>query len=474
MAKYQQYAEYKDFGAEWLPTLPIQWKVERVKRMLSLRRSIVGDEFDKFQLLSLTLRGVIPRDISNGDGKIPESFNTYQQVHKDDLVFCLFDMDETPRTVGIAEQQGMITGAYNVYASLNCSYPKYLYYYFLHLDYFKGLKPFYTGLRKVVRADTFSNIEIPCPSIIEQTQIANFLDHETTKIDSLIEKQKQLIQLLKEKRQAVISHAVTKGLDPRVKMKDSGVEWLGEVPEHWRVAPLKYLIASKRGAVKAGPFGSHLKNSDMEGEDVKVISQKNVIANDLYIGEAMISKQKYRELEVFTIQQDDILVTTRGTIGRTCVFKEKFPAILHPCLIRLQVDFKKVIPELIALIIQESGYEMEQILVKSNATTIEVIYSDNLINTIVVIPSNLFEQAQILNYINEQKVYFDKILTKANQMIQKLKERRTALISAAVTGKIDVRDWQSPHIGLGTQLNEEFKKVGLVNAGFTLPERPIE
>ncbi len=127
VAKYQKYAEYKDSGVEWLPTLPKQWKVERVKRMLSLRRSIVGDEFNKFQLLSLTLRGIIPRDISNGDGKIPESFNTYQQVHKDDLVFCLFDMDETPRTVGIAEQQGMITGAYNVYASLNFSYPKYLY-----------------------------------------------------------------------------------------------------------------------------------------------------------------------------------------------------------------------------------------------------------------------------------------------------------------------------------------------------------
>ena len=240
MAKYQQYNEYKDSGVEWLSQLPVGWDIERTKRMLSLRRELVGANSLDYQLLSLTLRGVIPRDISNGDGKIPADFSTYQEVEKKDLIFCLFDIDETPRTVGLSPEKGMITGAYNVYKTSNRCSSRYAYYYFLHIDLRKGLRPFYTGLRKVVRSETFGNIKMPCPSYEEQAQIANFLDHETAQIDTLIEKQQTLIQLLKEKRQAVISHAVTKGLNPDAPMKDSGVEWLGEVPEHWVVSKLKF------------------------------------------------------------------------------------------------------------------------------------------------------------------------------------------------------------------------------------------
>ncbi|WCP67408.1 restriction endonuclease subunit S [Vibrio tubiashii] len=292
--------------------------------------------------------------------------------------------------------------------------------------------------------DTFVNFAYASPDIAEQTQIANFLDHETTKIDTLIEKQQQLIKLLKEKRQAVISHAVTKGLNPQAPMKDSGVEWLGEVPEHWVVSPIKHLLRQKKGAVKAGPFGSHLKNSDMDGGDVKVITQKNVIKKNLSIGDSFISEQKYRELSGFTIEKEDVLITTRGTIGRTCVYSDEAVAILHPCLIRMQCDETKVIPELLALIIQDSGYAMEQILVKSNATTIEVIYSDNLVNTEICVPKTIDEQVRLLEFVELETDKFDSLVRKAESAISLMQERRTALISAAVTGKIDVRNWQAP------------------------------
>lgn len=446
MAKYQKYAEYKDSGVEWVDDIPSTWEVKPVFALFTpeMEKNLDGIETN---VLSLSYGRIIQRDVENNHGLLPESFNTYQIVNDGDIILRLTDLQNDKRSlrVGLATQKGIITSAYLKLSALKEIDPKFAYRLLHSYDTTKVFYGMGGGLRQSMKFEDFRRLPILVPPKSEQTQIANFLDHETAQIDTLIAKQEKLIELLKEKRQAVISHAVTKGLNPNVPMKDSGVEWLGEVPEHWLVSPLKYLIASKRGAVKAGPFGSHLKNSDMEGGDVKVISQKNVISNDLYIGEAMISEQKYRELEVFTIEQDDILVTTRGTIGRTCIFKEKFTAILHPCLIRLQVDTKKVIPELIALIIQESGYEMEQILVKSNATTIEVIYSDNLINTLVVIPKNLSEQSQILNYISEQKAYFDKVLAKANQIIKGLSERRTAIISAAVTGKIDVRNWQHPN-----------------------------
>jgi len=463
MAKYQKYADYKDSGVEWLRDIPKSWFIGDFRRGIDFLTDFEANgsfadvkanvDLDSEEKFAWYVRATDLQNLRFGmvDGNRTIDSKAYSFLNKTTLYggeLLVAKRGEIGKVYLMPKVSSKATLAPNLYLIRlnNLLNPKYTFFWFLSL-YGKPqleLADKSTTIGALYKDDVKA-CQMLYPSYKEQTAIANFLDYETAKIDNLIAKQEMLIELLKEKRQAVISHAVTKGLNPNAPMKDSGVEWLGEVPEHWLVSPLKYLIASKRGAVKAGPFGSHLKNSDMEGGDVKVISQKNVIANDLYIGEAMISEQKYRELEVFTIEQDDILVTTRGTIGRTCIFKEKFTAILHPCLIRLQVDTKKVIPELIALIIQESGYEMEQILVKSNATTIEVIYSDNLINTLVVIPKNLSEQSQILNYISEQKAYFDKVLAKANQMIKGLSERRTALISAAVTGKIDVRNWQHPN-----------------------------
>lgn len=439
MAKYEVYAEYKDSGTKWLPILPKNWRVERVKRMLFLQRTIVGSDFDQFQLLSLTLRGIIPRDISNGDGKIPESFSTYQQVNTDDLVFCLFDMDETPRTVGISQEKGMITGAYNVYSSLGRGIPKYLYYYFLYLDYFKGLKPFYTGLRKVVRSDTFANIEIPCPSIFEQTQIANFLDHETAKIDSLIEKQQLLIQLLKEKRQAVISHAVTKGLNPNVPMKDSDVEWLGQVPEHWDVSRFKFVCTS----IIAGPFGSSITKDMYVYKGYKVYGQEQVIPNDFEVGDYYISEKDYIELNRYAVYPKDILISCVGTFGKIAVFPENAEkGIINPRLIKATIAnifnpyfFREYL---------KSDAVFKQFEQLSRGGTMGVINIGILNEIVAVVPSRI-EQDEIYNFIQYQKNKFNTLINKAKAAIELSQERRTALISAAVTGKIDVRNWQNPN-----------------------------
>ena len=443
VAKYQKYAEYKDSGVEWLPTLPKQWKVERVKRMLSLRRSIVGDEFNKFQLLSLTLRGIIPRDISNGDGKIPESFNTYQQVHKDDLVFCLFDMDETPRTVGIAEQQGMITGAYNVYASLNFSYPKYLYYYFLHLDYFKGLKPFYTGLRKVVRADTFSNIEIPCPSVFEQTQIANFLDYETAKIDSLIEKQQQLIQLLKEKRQAVISHAVTKGLNPNVLMRDSGVEWLGEVPEHWNTLPLKLCVQTRKGVA--------FKAVDFCDAGIRVVKASDIKQKTIRESETFLPNSYVNEFPKAVLHTDDLILSTVGStpdVKNSAVGQiGKVPQSLSGSLLNQNTvvfSSTEILDQnFLYYLVQTNSYRDHLDLNAHGTANQASLNISDMLNFMISIPE-LNEQVEIKNYLDKKISKLEELELKILAMSISLNERRTALISAAVTGKIDVRNWQNP------------------------------
>ena len=143
----------------------------------------------------------------------------------------------------------------------------------------------------------------PCvyPPLEEQKRIIAYLDRETAKIDALVEKQEQLITLLREKRQAIISHAVTRGLNPNVKMKDSGIEWIGEVPAHWDVKKIKHILLKKKGSIKTGPFGSQLTIRDMEGTDIKVINQRNVIDRDFDFGDNFINHEKYIELRAFTI-----------------------------------------------------------------------------------------------------------------------------------------------------------------------------
>ena len=434
--RYKAYPEYKDSGVKWIDDIPNGWSIERIKRMLALKRNLVGAASSEYQLLSLTLKGVIPRDISSGEGKIPASFDTYQEVDRNDLVFCLFDIDETPRTIGLSSSKGMITGAYNVYQTTSKCLPSYAYYYFLYIDLRKGLRPFYTGLRKVVRSETFSNIEMPCPSYEEQKQIASFLDYETAKIDTLIEKQQRLIELLTEKRQAVISHAVTKGLNPDVPMKDSGVEWLGEVPEHWEIYKLSYLARPING-----DRGSNYPSADeFVEEGIPFISSNELVGG--YVRRDLspkITLSKYKQLGGLKIQCGDILYCLRGGVGKSglCTFNE---GTISSSL--MGIRSQSIEPNYLMLLLN-SSVELQQRSAIVTGSVSPNLSAQNVMEYKFAVPGRS-EQLQIVNYVVETIEKIDALLNKAQQQIQLMQERRTALISAAVTGKIDVRDWVKP------------------------------
>jgi type I restriction enzyme S subunit len=274
----------------------------------------------------------------------------------------------------------------------------------------------------------------------EQRAIADFLDRETAKIDALIAKKERLIELLQEKRTALISQAVTKGLDPKVPMKDSGIEWLGRIPAHWRVMRLKFAVVQKPDAIKTGPFGSQLLLSEMAGGDVKVYTQANVVDHDLDEGSSFISSDKYEELRAFTVYPGDILVTTRGTIGRCAIVPDGAKlGILHPCLMRVQPNPKKVLREFLAYLIEDSWLLRTQLLFRSNATTIDVIYSNTMRDVKIPVPP-VDEQHQIVGYLQSWTSRINTTIARVMEGIDTLREYRPAIISAAVTGKIDVRE----------------------------------
>lgn len=197
----------KDSGIAWIGEIPEHWGLIRNKNCLEECKQEVGKSKD-YALLSLTKNGVILRDLESNKGKFPKDFESYKVVHPNNIIFCLFDIDETPRTVGLSSIYGMITGAYNVFSIKNIV-PKYLYFLYESIDDKKGLKPLYTGLRKIIKTDRFLNAKLPFPPLSEQQQIVDFLEGKTAQIDKYISDVKRQIDSLKEYRQRLIGDTVT-------------------------------------------------------------------------------------------------------------------------------------------------------------------------------------------------------------------------------------------------------------------------
>ena len=244
--KVKRYDTYKNSSVEWLGEIPEHWEVLANKHIFSLKKNQVGKKSDDYDLLSLTLKGVVVRNLENG-GKFPAEFDTYQEVKKGDFVFCLFDVEETPRCVGLSDFDGMITGAYTVMEPNENFDKRFLYHYYLNLDADKRMKPLYTGLRNTISKDNFFAFKTFVPPLKEQTKIAEFLDDKATKIEDAITIKEQQINLLKERKQILIHKAVTQGLNPNVTLKDSGVEWIGKIPKHWEVKRFRYVFNLGKG-----------------------------------------------------------------------------------------------------------------------------------------------------------------------------------------------------------------------------------
>ena len=199
--------EMIDSGVEWIGNIPKHWKLLANKYVFKLKKNLVGKKSSEYDLLSLTLEGIIKRDLDKG-GKFPAEFDTYQEVKKGDFVFCLFDVEETPRTVGLFKYDGMITGAYTVFSVKNIN-KEYLYYFYLNLDSKKRLKPLYTGLRNTISKDNFFSFKSFIPPKDEQLQIVEYIENQTSKIDIAIELQQNYISKLKEYKASLIDSVVT-------------------------------------------------------------------------------------------------------------------------------------------------------------------------------------------------------------------------------------------------------------------------
>ncbi|WP_347989882.1 restriction endonuclease subunit S [Methylomonas sp. AM2-LC] len=447
--RYQAYPEYKNSEVDWIGKYPSSWNITRVKfeSYVKARVGWHGLKSDDFTDEGPYL--VTGSDFRGSNIKWEDCYHCdlerydqdpYIQLQEGDL---LITKDGTIGKVALVNNllgRATLNSGVFVVRPLGQNYTSRFYFWLLQSSVFTGFVDFNKTGSTIVHLyqDTFVNFKYAMPAYSEQLVINNFLDHETAKIDTLIEKQQQLIQLLKEKRQAVISHAVTKGLNPDVPMRDSGVEWLGEVPEHWDVARLKHLLTN----IKAGPFGSSLTKDMYVKSGYRVYGQEQVIPDDFNLGDYYISEEKYQELKQYQIATDDILISCVGTFGKIAIVPPDIElGVINPRLIRLRCATSVTPSYLVTLL--RSMVVFEQFSLLSRGGTMDVINIGTLNEIILPVPE-ISEQDVILQFVYNETTKLDILINKASSAIELMQERRTALISAAVTGKIDVRNWQPP------------------------------
>ena len=436
--KYQTYPEYKDSGEEWLGNIPMHWDCIKLKFVTNL-------EGNKVEQGSIN-KYVGMENIESWSGKYIQgedirSEGLSSSFTAGDVLFG--KLRPYLAKSWVADFSGICSSEFLVLKSKIIN-PKFLNYFFLTEEFIKRVDSSTYG-SKMPRAswDFIGLMGVSVPSITNSEQIANFLDHETAKIDTLIEKQQQLIKLLKEKRQAVISHAVTKGLNPNAPMRDSGVEWLGEVPEHWERKSLNYLIShtvDNRG-----------RTPPIVDEGIPMVEVSQVAGNGFYTSNnysKFVTEDAYDKFVRSSVEVNDILFVTVGaTFGKTCLVPRSPDFFIAQNIVGFRCK-RDVDPKFFMFLLSSSVFK-EATSATNKSSTIDNIKVSDLVKTRLVVPS-YEEQIEIANYIFTIVEKYENLVSKAESIIKLIQERRTALISAAVTGKIDVRDWVAPESSSNT------------------------
>lgn len=453
MAKYKAYPEYKDSGVEWLGEIPVHWKSNALKNICriingSTPKSGVEEFWDG------EINWITPTDLSQKSGKIvTESIRKITLAGLNSCGATLVSRDSviisTRAPIGslaITSIESCTNQGCKSLVTNDAILSKFIYYF---------LSTITTPINILGKGSTFlelstedlSTVRVPQPNG-EINEIISFLDKETTKIDNLIGKQQQLIELLKEKRQAVISHAVTKGLNPDVPMKDSGVEWLGIVPSSWTISKFAYVKEVLTDYTANGSFADLKANVNYKDEIsfARLVRLTDLRKNLENVDGVWIDEKAYKYLNKSSLFGGEFLLANVGAyagIFYQMPYNKGF-ASLAPNMFMAKFNKSKVSSEFMS-IIGQSHYIYEQLKLKATASSAQPKINKYDFKSIVFSYPNLQEQNKIAAHIKTKISTIDGIVTAVNNFLDLLKERRTALISAAVTGKIDVRNWRAPN-----------------------------
>lgn len=421
------YKQYRAMDLPWLRQIPAHWEIRRNKNIFTEMKSEVGDKSADYILLSLTLNGIIPRDMDGG-GKFPESFDKYKIVKKGYMAFCLFDIDETPRTVGLSQYDGMLTGAYTIMRVDNIN-PRYVYYYYLMLDNGKMMKPLYTGLRKTINIITFQGTKVPVPPLAEQEQIVRFLDWNVSSINKMINVKRKEIRELGALKQSMISGVVTHGLVPNIPKKFSGIKWLGDIPAHWETVKLRKILSPV--SIKNHPDLPLLSVVREQGVILRDVADKE--ANHNYIPDDL-SNYKVVKQGQFAMNK---MKAWQGSYGIS-----NYTGIVSPAYYIFDVAFDNL--EYFHYAIRSKVY-VNFFAQASDGIRVGQwdLQMDKMKEIPFIVPPP-DEQIAIVDYIKRTLPMYDNAIEKLTAEVDVLEEYKAKLVADTVTGKIDVRGIEIP------------------------------
>jgi type I restriction enzyme S subunit len=435
-----RYATYKDSGVGWLGDVPRHWSIVASRRLFAQRKERVLPN-DRQLTASQTYGVIFQDDFMEREGRavvrVVHGTDILKHVEPNDFVIS---MRSFQGGIEWCEERGCISSAYVVLVPNRRVVPEFFRYLLKSDVYIQALQSTTNLVRdgQAMRYENFTQIALPDIPQTEQSQIATFLDRETAKIDELVQEQQRFIELLNEKRQAIISQAVTKGLNPDALMTHSGIEWIGTVPKQWQVLKLKHICAEKDG-IQMGPFGGMLLDLSPEDTGFRVYGQQNTIAGDFTLGDRWIKAHRFSSLERYWLTVGDIVLTRKGSLGNArSIDKPIEPGIIDSDTIRLRIRKDVASPTFISFLLHECKYLENEIDTMKRGAILAGLNSETVANLVIALPRPR-EQDLLMQFIYSFDSKFNAVISETKRANELLYERRAALISAAVTGKIDVR-----------------------------------
>ena len=417
----------KDSGIEWIGEIPEGWEVLAHKYIMHKEKSIC-EHYSGEDVISLTLNGVVKRDLENPSGKMPTTFDGYQFVDPNDLLLCLFDIDVTPRCVGLVKDYGVTSPAYSRFKIHSGFCNAYYNYLLRFIDDEKVFVHLSKNLRSSLTESDFGAIKTIVPPKAEQQRIADYLDNRTFEIDTLLSKARSSIEEYKKLKQAVITQAVTKGVRGEREMKDSGVEWIGEIPKEWICEKIKYATSISRGLFNHRPRNDEryyngkypfIQTGDVANATKYIVSYSQTL-NEL--GKA-VSKE---------FPKGTLTMTIAANVGDVAILN--FDAYFPDSVVGF-IPNKNIRILYLFYVFSAMKDEFTRTAIKSTQLNLNI---DRVKETFIPVTLDSNEQCEIENYLESKCAEIDGLIAKKEQLVKELESYRKSLIYEVVTGKREV------------------------------------
>ncbi len=429
---------YKESGVDWIGQIPENWKIVRLKDYWENKKEIAKEKASEYERLALTLNGVIKRSKEDSEGLQPKEFETYQILEANDFVFKMIDLQNISTSrVGLSSYTGLVSPAYIRFSPKNKEQEvKFTYYYLMSLYYncvYNSLGG--DGVRSALNATDMGNMKCPYPSPEKQKKIVEFLDKKCLEVDRLIELENQQIEKLKEYKQAVITEAVTKGLDKNAKMKDSGIEWIGDIPENWTIQRIKNLGWTRSGIANKKP--------EDFGFGFPFLTYKNVYKNySIDLDAEDLVNSTVEDREKYSVKYGDAFFTgsseTVDELGFSSVaLKDWENAVFNGFTIRLRpYSFDKYYPEFMKYLFR-SDICRRYLSSNDNSITRANLGQDKL-KSMYIVDAPIDEQKMIAEYLDKKCLDIDSLIVVKNKKIEELQQYKKSMIYEYVTGKKEI------------------------------------